>query len=336
MNSLIKRVTELAEEVRNFPLDQCSPSDDPDKGSAYVSAFLDIAKRFIGSAKRIDHDLLQKELKSINTDIQYITEAYNLKRDLINLIDLVEDISKNQSITITSRPVLSPQVANKLLLEVVENLISESANILPSICGNYGLNEGRRDEAFKSKYNYVHARTAHLTPDEIFNISQKMSGKYQNSELDSILNDIKNGEEKLNVISQFNNIKSLITQEINNAKFIIWVAVAWFTDRDLANNLYIKAKQGINVQIIINDDQINSPLHKELKQYFEIYAVPKNTILMHNKFCVFDLKRVIHGSYNWTNKAQYNNETVSFIDNKAQAEVFAEQFLKLKTRTRNR
>ena len=28
---------------------------------------------------------------------------------------------------------------------------------------------------------------------------------------------------------------------------------------------------------------------------------------MHHKFCVVDLKKVIHGSYNWTKKAQYNN-----------------------------
>ncbi|MBT3044694.1 MAG: DUF1669 domain-containing protein [Candidatus Thiodiazotropha sp. (ex Codakia orbicularis)] len=333
MDSLFSRIVELSEEVKEFPLGKCSPSDDPDKESAYVHAFLDIAKRFIGSLKRIDHDLLQSELKQINTDIRFITEAYALKADLINLIDLVEDITKNNTEVITTKPTLSQEMANKLLIEITENLASESANILPRICTNYGLNDGTIEEAFKSKRNYVAARTAHLSPDEVLVLSKRMAGKYENSNLDKLLSSIKNGQDLLNVVSQFDNIKNLLTQEISNSEFIIWVAVAWFTDRDLANILYSKAKQGVNIQIILNDDDINSVLLPKLKQYFETHTVTKGTILMHNKFCIFDLKKVVHGSYNWTNRAQYNDETVSLIENRAQAEVFAEQFLKLKLKS---
>ena len=318
------------EEVKNFPLGECSPSDDPDKQSAYVYAFLDISKRLLSSLKRLDNDQLQKELASIDTDIQIITEAYDLRAEIINLIDLVEDITQSQSSSLTSKPMLSQQVANKLLSEITENLASESANILPVICSNYGLADGEVSEAFKSKRNYVYARTAHLSPDEVLEIARKMAGKYQNSSLDTILADIKEGQDPLNVVSQFENIKNLLIQEIENAEFLVWVAVAWFTDRDLANKLYSKSKQGVNVQIILNDDEINSKMLAKLKNYFEVYTVPKDTILMHNKFCIFDLKKVIHGSYNWTNKAQYNDETVSLIESRAQSEVFAEQFLKLK------
>ncbi|MCG8696967.1 MAG: phospholipase D-like domain-containing protein [Bacteroidales bacterium] len=49
-----------------------------------------------------------------------------------------------------------------------------------------------------------------------------------------------------------------------------------------------------------------------------------------NKFCVIDLEKVIHGSYNWTNKAQYNNETISIIDSRLEAKKYADQFLKIK------
>ena len=104
---------------------------------------------------------------------------------------------------------------------------------------------------------------------------------------------------------------------MEKSKYIIWVAVAWFTDRDLANILYKKAKQGVNIQIVLNDDKINSTLKEKLKEHFEVYFAPSNdkfSKLMHNKFCIIDLEKVIHGSYNWTNKAQYNNETISFID----------------------
>ena len=50
---------------------------------------------------------------------------------------------------------------------------------------------------------------------------------------------------------------------------------------------------------------------------------------------MIDLEKVIHGSYNWTNKAQYNNETISIIDNRLEAKKFAEQFLKIKQEISN-
>ena len=37
--------------------------------------------------------------------------------------------------------------------------------------------------------------------------------------------------------------------------------------------------------------------------------------LMHDKFCIIDENIVITGSYNWTNKAEYNDESVMIIRN---------------------
>ncbi|MWN76594.1 hypothetical protein GQR60_09600 [Labilibaculum sp. A4] len=51
---------------------------------------------------------------------------------------------------------------------------------------------------------------------------------------------------------------------------------------------------------------------------------------MQNKFCIIDFEKVIYGSYNWTNKAQYNDETISIIDRRLESKKFAEQFLKIK------
>jgi phosphatidylserine/phosphatidylglycerophosphate/cardiolipin synthase-like enzyme len=158
-----------------------------------------------------------------------------------------------------------------------------------------------------------------------------MQHKYANTDLESILSNIRDTNDRLNIISKFDDIKSLLINELTKAKFTIWVAVAWFTDKDLANLLYKKSKEGLNVQIIINGDKINSKLSGKLSDLFETYLVPEsNRRLMHNKFCVIDLNRVIHGSYNWTNKAQYNDETISLIENRGAAEDFANQFLKLK------
>lgn len=310
---------------------RCSPSDDPDKQSAYMYGFLDLARRFIGSVKRIDNKVLQAELSNIELDIQIITEAYELKAELLNIFDLIEDLSDDPNSMLEAKATLSPETANRLLEIITDNLVGESANNLPLICQGYGLSEGEVSEAFASKRNYVYSRTCHLSPTEIFSIADKMQHKYVDTELESIVSNIRNSNERLNVVSKFDDIKTLLINEISKAKFTIWVAVAWFTDKDLANLLYKKSKAGLNIQIILNDDKINSQLSGKLSDLFETYLAPEsNSKLMHNKFCVIDLNRVIHGSYNWTNKAQYNNETISLIENRAVAEDFANQFIKLK------
>ena len=56
---------------------------------------------------------------------------------------------------------------------------------------------------------------------------------------------------------------------------------------------------------------------------------------MHDKFCVIDFKKVIHGSYNWTNNDQYNNESITIVDSRELAEEFAEHFIKLKFDIKN-
>jgi phosphatidylserine/phosphatidylglycerophosphate/cardiolipin synthase-like enzyme len=52
--------------------------------------------------------------------------------------------------------------------------------------------------------------------------------------------------------------------------------------------------------------------------------------LMHNKFCIIDLKTVIHGSYNWTNRARFNDETIEVVNSREVAEKFSDEFIKLK------
>ncbi len=39
---------------------------------------------------------------------------------------------------------------------------------------------------------------------------------------------------------------------------------------------------------------------------------------------------IIHGSYNWTNSANYNNETISIDENIESVEESADEFMKLK------
>jgi len=327
MSKLIERIKTLSEEVENFPLGKCSPSDDPDMQTAYLYSFKDLAKRYVASLKRLDDSRLLKMLETIDLNPEFITDAYDLKADLQTVIDYINDTDN-----LRERVALSSKESKELSDVIIANLTQESANNLPMICLGYGLGEGTTDEAFKSKRNYVYKRISHLDNLQILELGKKMSGKYPESNLDELIRKYFDTD-SLGLISEFENIKGFIQNELEKAKYIIWVAVAWFTDRDLANLLYKKAKQGVNIQIVLNDDKINSTLKEKLKEHFEVYFAPsveKYSKLMHNKFCIIDLEKVIHGSYNWTNKAQYNNETISIIDSRLEAKKFADQFFKIK------
>jgi hypothetical protein len=103
-------------------------------------------------------------------------------------------------------------------------------------------------------------------------------------------------EDPIVIQAHFQEIKSQILESIRSARVSIWVAVAWFTDEDLANELRIKHRAGINVRIVVNDDE-NIDIHGLLfdKKGIEYIKVSPNSPwgkkLMHNKFCIIDLKK---------------------------------------------
>lgn len=131
----------------------------------------------------------------------------------------------------------------------------------------------------------------------------------------------------------FEDIQKQIIDQLALAKFTIWVAVAWFTDQTLFDILIKKKAEGVNVQIVVFNDEINGKWGQPYEKYFETYRINPTGLyknIMHHKFCVIDLKTVIHGSYNWTNKAKWNKETVSVDVSRELAEKFASQFIALK------
>ena len=72
-------------------------------------------------------------------------------------------------------------------------------------------------------------------------------------------------------------------------------------------NLSKRRKQGLNIQIIIIDDKINNNGELEFEDNFETYRIESEGYfenIVHHKFCVVDFETSIHGSYNWTKKAQ--------------------------------
>jgi HKD family nuclease len=128
----------------------------------------------------------------------------------------------------------------------------------------------------------------------------------------------------------FNEIKEKIIQGIRGAKYTIWVAVAWFTDREIFNELLLRKRDGVNIRIITSDESTNQALLPELDRYFELVKVPKVGFnRLHDKFCIIDLEYVMHGSYNWSKTAPNNDETWATALDRDFVRKFADEFIEL-------
>lgn len=133
----------------------------------------------------------------------------------------------------------------------------------------------------------------------------------------------------------FSNIAERIQTEIQSTKQEIYVAVAWFTHRELFAALLQKAQSGVKVQLMISNDDINqNAIDFEQLNLGKsaIYRVGDgNMDLMHNKFCVIDGYTVITGSYNWSYKAQKNHENIIITKgDDVLARQFVNQFVALR------
>lgn len=131
----------------------------------------------------------------------------------------------------------------------------------------------------------------------------------------------------------FEDIQKKIVEEIREAKFLIWIAMAWFTNPIIYRELLKKQQKGLDIKIIIDNNEINDKAPFKLEHNFETYRVDiksryKN--IMHRKFCVIDLEVAMHGTFNFTNAANYNKENWDIDHNRDTARKFAEEFVKMR------
>lgn len=141
-------------------------------------------------------------------------------------------------------------------------------------------------------------------------------------------------DETIGIQTSFENIQRDILHHLDQAQFTIWVSVAWFTDRVLFEKLKEKAAQGVNVQVIINNDSINRQTGFDFESHFETHRIngfgTYQDNILHEKFCVIDLGTTINGSYNWTNRAMHNQENINIIHNHTTAVTYAKRFIENK------
>lgn len=121
--------------------------------------------------------------------------------------------------------------------------------------------------------------------------------------------------------AHFQNIQQVIIDHLQDAQHEILVAVAWFTDREIFEVLCQKAQSGVHVSVALLGDDINQApgalnFHRLRNLNGKVTFLPSGSDgspMMHHKFCVLDTTTVITGSYNWSKKAQSNDENITVV-----------------------
>jgi len=102
-----------------------------------------------------------------------------------------------------------------------------------------------------------------------------------------------------------------------------------FTSRELAAKIINAKERGVVVRAYL-DDSMKGGKYSQAKP-LEDAGIPvkfdNHVGLMHNKFVVIDNETLITGSYNWTKRAEnQNDENVVIFHNKDAAKLYADKF----------
>lgn len=131
----------------------------------------------------------------------------------------------------------------------------------------------------------------------------------------------------------FSGIQQHLEKSIAESTATIQLAVAWFTNKELLGLLTDKAAKGVTIEVITSDDGINQrlPVRDFLRAGGQrTVCLSKDSRFLHEKFAVFDAKKVVVGSYNWTYAAErHNHESVILSDEPLLVQQYQARFQRL-------
>lgn len=127
-------------------------------------------------------------------------------------------------------------------------------------------------------------------------------------------------------------VEDKIASEIRKTDKAIWVMAFSFTSYDLANELGRLSQRGVDVQVLLekrnaaaNESKDRYLISKGAKVYYD-----GNPDSMHHKVMVLDTRKVITGSYNFTQAAEKeNDENVLIIESSQVAQKYVDEFHRL-------
>lgn len=144
------------------------------------------------------------------------------------------------------------------------------------------------------------------------------------------------------VFSKEEELRVSIIGQIRKARVCIHVAVGWFSEKRIIDEMIKKLNEGLSVEVIISDK--NSKFSDGIREKFtkaggkllirsidRVNNYGEKTNMMHHKFCIIDLETTIIGSYNWSENANHNDENIIIISGELPtAKKYADEFMRLK------
>lgn len=136
------------------------------------------------------------------------------------------------------------------------------------------------------------------------------------------------------IITNGTEIKQRIISEVNNSKQFVYLAMAYFTDRDIANAIIGAKSRNVSIDIILSSNaqnEIVKQMFREANINLHAFNTGDERGMMHHKFCLIDNKITINGSYNYSYNASNNNvENIHVSDDFAIYKQFLTEFERLK------
>jgi phospholipase D len=127
------------------------------------------------------------------------------------------------------------------------------------------------------------------------------------------------------------NCTSLIERSIMDARKSVFIHAYSFTSEPIANALLRAKEKGVDVIILVDRSQVKDKHTKvwQLKAQGIKVLVDVLPGIAHNKVMIIDDNRVITGSFNWTNAAQFRNaENILMIDDPKTVAFYKSNWLK--------
>lgn len=136
------------------------------------------------------------------------------------------------------------------------------------------------------------------------------------------------------ILTNGTEIKQRIISEIRNARQSIYLAMAWFTDRDIAGVIIESKNRGTVVDIILSSNAQNETvkgMFREAGVNLHAFETGDERGMMHHKFCLIDNKITLNGSYNYSYNASNNNvENIQISDDPHTFRQFFSEFERLR------
>ena len=136
---------------------------------------------------------------------------------------------------------------------------------------------------------------------------------------------------QVNALCAFNEeCEGVVLQGIEQSRESIWIAAYAFTRTRIAAALVRAHRRGVRIEVKMDSNQAEFPGAQKLSEWLRSEGIPVTLIhtageysAMHNKFMVFDMSRVVTGSYNFTTVAQVSNwENLVWLESADMAEQY--------------